>query len=281
MVEWWGGDHMSVAVEIERDDEAVEHHHQMTEVQYFEFFAGGAKERSQLVIDGIDDGTYMLVFMHPTNLDEDPWPTEKISASASADDLRNAIKAWYDAHLGSDITVTLERLDADGNPPEASDVYPVKEETEVFTHVYTIEVDRFLDGRSVSNIVTMSTGTAGQLTYRMPDEVQLSGAPIDGKFALECTDARGQQSDSWEYDYRVSEWHLEHWLQYNCHGLLNKIEVWEDREVNGVPKYTYPENGRAFWVRFHGKQPCRARLARLHVAPKYRQLGGKRRPTRH
>lgn len=44
--EGWGGDHFSVAVEIERDSDAEEHHHQMAEIQYLEFSANGKFEQS-------------------------------------------------------------------------------------------------------------------------------------------------------------------------------------------------------------------------------------------
>ena len=36
-----GGDHLSVSVEIERDEDAEEHHNQMSEIQYIEVAANG------------------------------------------------------------------------------------------------------------------------------------------------------------------------------------------------------------------------------------------------
>lgn len=52
---------------------------------------------------------------------------------------------------------------------------------------------------------------------------------------------------SWEFDYDVSAWHLGHWLQMSCHGMRDKVEVWEES------KFSYAENGRAFWIRYYGK----------------------------
>jgi hypothetical protein len=42
----------------------------------------------------------------------------------------------------------------------------------------------------------------------MPDDVQLSGAPLSGKFQIECIDAEGYSSKSWEFDYNIRVWHL-------------------------------------------------------------------------
>lgn len=66
-------------------------------------------------------------------------------------------------------------------------------------------------------------------------------------FMIQCVDSDGYSSNSWEFDYDVSRWHLQHWLQMSCHGLRDKVEVWEDT------KYAYYENGRAFFLRYYGK----------------------------
>ena len=86
-----GGDHLSVSVEIERDEDAEEHHNQMSEIQYIEVAANGDFEETKLVIEGVDSGTFKLVFFHPTNLEKDPWPTVDIAANASAADVKAAI----------------------------------------------------------------------------------------------------------------------------------------------------------------------------------------------
>jgi hypothetical protein len=86
-----GGDHFSVAVEIERDDDAPVHHHQMREIQYLEFSANGPFETSQLVIEGVDEGYYKLIFMHPTDLEATPFMTDVISASATASQFKSDI----------------------------------------------------------------------------------------------------------------------------------------------------------------------------------------------
>jgi hypothetical protein len=77
MSESRNGDHMSVGVEIYNVMEG--HHHQMSEVQYIEFAANGDFEMTQIVIDNVDSGFFKLVFIHPTDLEEDPWATEDMS----------------------------------------------------------------------------------------------------------------------------------------------------------------------------------------------------------
>ena len=82
----------------------------------------------------------------------------------------------------------------------------------------------------------------------MPDDVQLSGAPLSGKFQIECVDGDGYSSLSWEMDYNRHVWNVEKDLMRSCYGLVDKVEVWEDGS------FAYPENGRGFWLRFHGKR---------------------------
>jgi hypothetical protein len=82
----------------------------------------------------------------------------------------------------------------------------------------------------------------------MPDDVQLSGAPLSGKFQIECVDSGGYSSLSWEMDYDLHVWNVENQLSRSCHGLIDKVEVWEDGS------FAYPANGRGFWIRYYGKR---------------------------
>jgi hypothetical protein len=153
-----GGDHFTVAVEIERAEDAPDHFHQMSEIQYLEFSANGAFERTQVVIEGVDEGTYKLVFLHPTDLEAEMYPTGQISASATADQFKTAVEGWYDQTFGSAITVTLEQFDADGLSPEevvAEDGTVTKNETAAYKSIYNITLAKYIDGKSVSNIMVL------------------------------------------------------------------------------------------------------------------------------
>lgn len=215
----------------------------MREVQYLEISANGPFEKSQLVIEGVDEGYYKLIFMHPTNLEELPFVTDVITANANAQQFKDAIQGWYSETFGSSISVTLEKFDVDGLSPEADDT---KNETEWFRSVYNITMNRYINGKSVSNVMVMNAGALGNIQFVMPSEVQLSGAPLSGKFQIKCIDGEGYQSMSSEFDHDLSAWWVEHNLQWSCHGLRDKVEVWEDN------KFAYPENGRAFWIRYYG-----------------------------
>jgi hypothetical protein len=113
-----------------------------------------------MVIDGIDEGFYKLVFMHPTDLESTPFLTEAISASATASEFKSAIQAWYSDTFGSSITVTLEQFDVDGLSPEADDS---KNETEAYKSIYNITMNRYIDGKSVSNVMIMNSGAQGSI----------------------------------------------------------------------------------------------------------------------
>lgn len=243
-----GGDHFSVAVEIERDSDAEDHPHQMAEIQYLEFSANGPFETSQLIVEGVDAGFYKLVFMHPTNLDSTPLVTNATSASATADEFKSEIEAWYQDTFGSAITVTLEKFDSNGEPLDEDVELAEGETLDWYKSVYNITMNKYINGKSVSNVMVMKMGATGEITFNMPDNVQLSGAPLSGKFQIDCVNKDGYASASWEFDYDVSAWHLNHWLMMSCHGLRDKIQIWEDSQ------YPYYENGRAFRLRYYGKR---------------------------
>lgn len=265
-----GGDHFSTSVEIERDEDADEHHNQMSEVQYIEVAANGEYEQTKLVVEGVDSGSFKLVFFHPTSLDKDPWPTVDIPADATAAQVKAAIQNWYytvpceglsnhachqigwryfDMHPNY-LEVTLEKFDIDGNPPEASDEYPYKEETEVYKHVYTIMPKRLRNGKYMSSVMVMKNpDTQANIQYILPAEEggRISNKPLSGAFIIDCIGTDGMVSNSWEYPAHSNINRISQWLQMSCFGLRDKIQVWED------PKFNYWGHGRAFWIRFNGK----------------------------
>jgi hypothetical protein len=252
--EGWGGDHLSVAVEIERDSDAEEHPSQMAEIQFIGFSANGHFEQSQLVVEGVDEGYYKMVFMHPTDLEYDPYVSEAIPADATAELFKESIQGWYSDIFGSTITVTLEKYDSNGDLIEENEEEEEGEEAEEAVgygdwvkSVYNITLDRYIEGKSTSNVMVVMVGSSATVNYVMPDDVQLSGAPLGGKFQVDCMNADGYTSSSWEFAYDISAWHLRHWLMMSCHGLRDKIDVWEDSI------YPYYENGRAFRLRYYGK----------------------------
>jgi hypothetical protein len=61
--EWTGGDHLTVAVEIERDNSsAAGHHHSVREVQTVEIKIENNKDTFRVTVDNPDSGKYLLNF---------------------------------------------------------------------------------------------------------------------------------------------------------------------------------------------------------------------------
>jgi len=168
---------------------------------------------------------------------------------------KSSISAWYSNNFGTTVTVTLTQLDENDDLIEESGL-------DWYKSIYNITLDKYIDGKSLSSMMIMKLGAAGNIYYNMPDDVQLSDAPLGGKFQVECVNADGYSSNSWEFDYNIGSWHLQHWLQMSCHGLRDKVEVWEDSS------FAYPENGRAFRLRYYGKRDVgQAEIKTADVTP--------------
>ena len=125
----------------------------MGEIQYVEVSANGQFEQSQLVIEGVDEGFYKFVYIHPTNLDADPWVSDTISASASAADFKSSIKGWYSDTFGSSISVTLEKFDSSGAQIDEGD-----DDTDWYKSIYTITMKRYITGKSLSSSMIIKSG---------------------------------------------------------------------------------------------------------------------------
>jgi hypothetical protein len=107
-------------------------------------------------------------------------------------ELQNNINFWYEQTVGSIVTVTGERFDADGLSPMASDE---KEETIATKVVFTITAEKYFDGTSTREILILKEGSDATITINLPDSgvegTQVSGAPLRGMFHIECVDADG------------------------------------------------------------------------------------------
>ena len=113
-VENGGGDHFSVAVEIE--DDVVGHHHSMKEVQFVSMEAAQVFESFRINITNLEveergfsgayynytivktieemaGGYYIFMFTDPRDLEIKP--SKPIEANASPNDMKNAISSYY------------------------------------------------------------------------------------------------------------------------------------------------------------------------------------------
>lgn len=106
-----GGDHMRTGVEIANSG-IVGHHQTMKEIQTLKAYPSYTFEKTILLIDNPDEGTFIWTRKIP-NTDE-YVPTEKISTSATASQMRSAIKGFYADTKKTDIIVKLYQMDEDG-----------------------------------------------------------------------------------------------------------------------------------------------------------------------
>lgn len=126
----------------------------MGELQYVEVSVNGEFEQSQMVIEGVDEGFYKAVYIHPTNLDADPWISDTIAANAPANDFKTSIEGWYSDTFGSSISVTLEKFDSRGNEIDEGD-----DETNWFKSIYTITLNKYIEGKSLSSMMVIKSDT--------------------------------------------------------------------------------------------------------------------------
>jgi hypothetical protein len=161
-LEKWWSDHMTVSVEVEQTA-IVGHPHSVKEVQYVSVKADTTFERFQIVVNGVDGGKFKLIMMHPTTLK--PTATEDyIPINATASDLRNNIKDYYQDNFGSGISVTREMFDANGTNTTNA--------TLCQKSIYNVTLTRLISGVSVSNLMATKTGTAASISFLLPGQVQ-------------------------------------------------------------------------------------------------------------
>jgi uncharacterized membrane protein len=103
--------------------------------------------------------------------------------NATASQMYNGIRGYYSSAFGSGIQVTKTMFDTDQNE--------TTNETLCVKAVYNVTLTRYINGVSVSNIMSTKTGSSSTITFNMPDAVQTSGAPLGGNLRIRCMNALG------------------------------------------------------------------------------------------
>jgi hypothetical protein len=121
-LEGTGGAYFAAAVEIEQIEETpvdnstttVNHHQSMKEVQLLKAESTQVFDTMRITVNNADGGTYLLVF---TDADNENTKSADISTTASAGDMKNAVKNYYSRNrfLKSGINVNMTMYDVDGN----------------------------------------------------------------------------------------------------------------------------------------------------------------------
>jgi hypothetical protein len=115
--EYGGGDHLTVAVEIEKED-TKNHHHAMKEIVEMTVGTEDVKETTRIIVTAPDDKPYKLVFTHPETFKK--HITGNINANASASAVRDAVYDYFrrQSKARTSITVVRTYLDAAGKVTE-------------------------------------------------------------------------------------------------------------------------------------------------------------------
>lgn len=173
----WGWDHFVTGVEINQT-EMVDHHHSMKEIQYIEATVANATNEVWriTVANPSEGGKYYLSFQITSNLTY--WSSGAIPAGATTSELKNAIKYYYSNIYGSDIDVNRTQYDVNGTI--------TTNDTLVTSYVYHIVVKKYISEPSISAIIVSAQQTSATVTYELPSAVQLSSAPLSGKFRITC-----------------------------------------------------------------------------------------------
>lgn len=200
------------------------------------------RDTSRVTITDLDEDetstTFVLTFQDPKTLKY--VNSAPISTKAHTRQVRNAIRPFYKDSLNADIVVTGEYFDKDGN------IVIKQNDSKVVKRVYTITLDRLIDGLTTSKILVAKTNTKATIKAETPDQVQRSSAPIGGKFKIKCVSPSGEVS----YTKDMPQNHHIVWVNQrimeDCPGFNDKTEILDTRNSK---KNTA---GRGMWIHFKG-----------------------------
>jgi len=120
--------------------------------------------------------------------------------------------------------------------------------TEADVWVYHIEVNKLVSRATVSNV--LSTDMA-RVKIELPSEVQLSSAPLSGRFRITCPIENNDLvlDPMATNDIKMNEWigWVNTAMYDKCPATYDKLDIWN---AGGFP---HIENGFAFYIRFVGK----------------------------
>lgn len=163
---------------------------------------------------------------------------EPIPANASVNSFRSALKGVYNEKVGSTITVTRVMFDTNGDETDVED--------EAVDFEYTISLDKRITGQTFTAIQAQGT-TSDSPTFliQTPDLVQLSSAPLEGKFTVACTiDGGLYTTDAMDYDIWSGSIAV---LMYNAMPNMR-----DSVKVRNTYKYPYKVNGLQYMLEFNG-----------------------------
>jgi hypothetical protein len=174
-----------------------------------------------------DSGKFILNFQDPVSLAYNQ--SKEINANGDASHFRNQIQDYCRHVINNYCHVSLEEQ-ADRN-------------------IYTITLAKLRVGASTSNVLVLPTTTSSTVEIELPDQVQLSSAPLRGKYRVKCTDKDGFERYSEDIKWSDSE----NWV--NQHIMNTCFEFYDKIETEWTHEHAYTDNGltwRIVFSSYHG-----------------------------
>ncbi|TNV88229.1 hypothetical protein FGO68_gene13028 [Halteria grandinella] len=234
-----GGDHFTVAVEIDDSAQPVMgHHHTKREVQRLKVWQEVQYETTYINITNPDNGKYTLTIQKYNS--EDTWTSDKLSTRASSGTLEYYLWWYYTYVFGGYARVSLYMEDANGDETTSRT-------TATFISI-KIEQLKPINGYSVTDIFVTKVSTSATFVIGLPQETQTSSIPMTGYFKIKCFRSADPESGILTEDIWYGNWPstIERQIAKACPIYKDKITI---TDGNSYPFY---EEGRDLLIKFVG-----------------------------
>jgi len=114
--------------------------------------------------------------------------SSQFAANADVATVKAAVAGFYSDSYASGVTVELTMYDASNAT--------TTNQTDSVRNVYDIKMQKLVASGSTSKIYVAKTTTKSTVSVQYPSEIQLSTAPITGKFKVKCIDENAFESTS-------------------------------------------------------------------------------------
>lgn len=122
-------------------------------------------------------------------------------------------------------------------------------ETLVVTNEYFVTLTRLIDGQTTTQISTLSAGSQANVNVTLPADLQLSAAPLSGKFKIKCVSPEGFVS----YTNSINAGYTDmFWLGEAIHTQCDMMGVVDSVIVSNPGGYPYWQNGFNYRIYFRG-----------------------------
>ena len=226
-----GEEHWTIGVEIRPTvPVSKDHPHLKPGKSGFTIHQDGIlRDTAQLRVNKADGGTFRLLLLKE---DLEYWRSDNIVAGCSANSMKDKIKGFYKDQFKVDPNVSLSCELFDGTPAASCD------EVDVTDHVYTIEMTKSIDRPSVLTALAVNNSTLSNVSFVLPENIQLSTPTLKGSFFLECWDTEGNPYYTVDLHRGSNTGEVYNALVDSCPWLRDAVSVWNGRDyahsVDGV-----------------------------------------------